>query len=374
MGEQEVKLSHKEKVRQNLFHRYFEQPDIKYRGPLSYRHIRILAWVFLAIQAFLTVSIIGRNVSTIHLLHPVAEDILAFFGDLSTPLFLMASFAIILTNRKNFRNLLIVYLTAFIAFSCLAVFAYLHYIHSLMSVLGMTDAQISNFATNIFGSKIQLNVFVDLSAFASIHFFISYKPNKHFQGKKIYIFRWLALLPALYIIAGYVLRVLNGYDVIKMPFYLLALLPTKSPLVHALFTICTIWLRNREKLFKSLGASDEQYHEFLKTNRNSLSFSVHVCLLIVIFALLDFIVTVIFAVLLEDKYGSGAIVESKINLFCCGQCFSLLLAMPIILLFSYNKTHKDKTIDVIIPVAGLALVAFAYLEGAFQIILDAVTV
>ena len=44
------------------------------------------------------------------------------------------------------------------------------------------------------------------------------------------------------------------------------------------------------------------------------------------------------------------------------------------LLFSYNKTHKDKTWDIIIPVVGIALVAFAYIEGAFQIVLDAVTV
>ena len=363
----------KEVEKKRLFHRYFEQPDIKYRGPLSYRHIRIIAWVFLAIQAFLTVSIIGRSVSTIHLMPVWLENILAFFGDLSTPLFLMASFAIILMNRKSFRNLLVTYLIAFISFSSLAVFAYLHYIHSLMSVLGLTDVQISDFATSIFGSKIQLNVFVDLSAFASIHFFISYTPTKHFQGKKIYIFRLLSLIPALYIIAGYVLRVLNGYDVINMPFYLLALLPTKSPLVHILFTICTLWLRHREKMFKHIGATDEQYQEFLKTNRNSLSFSVHVCILIVVFALIDIIFVGIFATLLEQKYGSGPLVDQKLNLFCCGQCLSLLLAIPIIMLFSYNKKHKDNTLDIIIPIAGIALVAFAYIEGAFQIILDAVT-
>ena len=51
-----------------------------------------------------------------------------------------------------------------------------------------------------------------------------------------------------------------------------------------------------------------------------------------------------------------------------GNTASALMVAPLVLLFDYTKTHKNKTMDLIIPAAGVALVALVYIEGFFQVL------
>ena len=51
--------------------------------------------------------------------------------------------------------------------------------------------------------------------------------------------------------------------------------------------------------------------------------------------------------------------------FTIGESFCLFLVVPIIMLFSYSKQHKDKKFDQLLPVAGIALVIFAIIETLF---------
>ena len=46
----------------------------------------------------------------------------------------------------------------------------------------------------------------------------------------------------------------------------------------------------------------------------------------------------------------------------------LILAVPLVLLFSYTKTHKNPKIDLFIPIGGIALIALVLLEGTFQVV------
>ena len=39
------------------------------------------------------------------------------------------------------------------------------------------------------------------------------------------------------------------------------------------------------------------------------------------------------------------------------------------LLFSYTRTHKNKTLDMLIPVIGVAAIVISYLEGLYQFFL-----
>jgi hypothetical protein len=50
------------------------------------------------------------------------------------------------------------------------------------------------------------------------------------------------------------------------------------------------------------------------------------------------------------------------------QTLPLLLIIPLVLLFDYKKTYKNSMIDIVIPVAGVAMVVLVYLEGGFQIV------
>ena len=44
----------------------------------------------------------------------------------------------------------------------------------------------------------------------------------------------------------------------------------------------------------------------------------------------------------------------------------LLPIAPVVLLFSYTRTHKNQLIDYLIPVIGVLLSIFVYLEGVYQ--------
>ena len=49
-----------------------------------------------------------------------------------------------------------------------------------------------------------------------------------------------------------------------------------------------------------------------------------------------------------------------------GQHFLMVLVIPIILLFSYTRTHKDRTGDILIPVFGIALAVIVTVEALYQ--------
>lgn len=55
-----------------------------------------------------------------------------------------------------------------------------------------------------------------------------------------------------------------------------------------------------------------------------------------------------------------------------GQTMSMIFAIPFIMLYSYTRSHKNKTIDIAIPIASVALLALVYLEGIYQIAVDLV--
>ena len=52
-----------------------------------------------------------------------------------------------------------------------------------------------------------------------------------------------------------------------------------------------------------------------------------------------------------------------------GESVPLLLMAPIMLLFSYTRTHKNKTFDLLIPAIGVVAVVLAFIEGLYQFFL-----
>ena len=93
---------------------------------------------------------------------------------------------------------------------------------------------------------------------------------------------------------------------------------------------------------------------FLRTNKNSLAFSLHVCFLFFLVSILD----ILFALTIPNA--------TNYNL---GQTGGLILAIPFILLFSYSKTYKEREYDLLIPFVGIILIIFAYVEASYEIIM-----
>ena len=138
-------------------------------------------------------------------------------------------------------------------------------------------------------------------------------------------------------------------------------------MVYGIFIFLSLWTKRRERMFKKFGGTDAEYNQFLHTKKNSWAYSLEISKLFFWFAFLDFLMY-IFGFVQGALVGlEDAVVESYLAAIGIGQCIGLGFAIPFILLFSYNKIHKDSTLDIIIPVVGVGLFAFVYIEGLYEV-------
>ena len=59
--------------------------------------------------------------------------------------------------------------------------------------------------------------------------------KKIFRGKRHVVFRLFAILPVLYEITFFVLKILAGMRIVTLPFYIWPLLPAKPPVIFMIF-------------------------------------------------------------------------------------------------------------------------------------------
>ena len=367
------KTAHKEKKISKLKNKFFKPNDIKYRGPLTYRYLRIFAWVALAFGQVLVLNSIG------HLLmgwDPIPENVqtaASIVSSLSTPFFIIASFGLILSNQKNYKNVLATYGAAFFAMGLGITLVYYRYINGLLVKLGLDETAASEIIKSFLGDRVQINVFADLFAFACFHFFLNYTPKKSFKGNWIYLFRALMVSPLAFVIASYIIKVHIALHASDLQFYVYPFLTTKSPIIFAVFVLASLGIKYRERIFIKLGATKEEYQAYLKTNRNSLAFSVQLSLIFLSSLVLEVTLLIILVIIYVGFKGYD--VETflvAVNAYQSGQSIYLLLAIPFILLYSYTKGHKNKLIDLFIPIIGIGLIVIVYLEGIYQLIINTI--
>ena len=105
---------------------------------------------------------------------------------------------------------------------------------------------------------------------------------------------------------------------------------------------------------------------FLKTRRNSLQFSVFTAIVFAVAGVLDSLILAFLANrLLASQSANGDLILKMLDLGIGGAGILLPIA-PVVLLFSYTRTHKNQLIDYLIPVIGVLLSIFVYLEGVYQ--------
>jgi hypothetical protein len=171
------------------------------------------------------------------------------------------------------------------------------------------------------------------------------------------LFRSLCIVPLLFALIAYILTVLAKFKFINMPFEVYPFLPTKSPLIYLVFICMSLWIKNRERIYVKFGATKKEYNIFLRTNKNSLAFSLHVSFLFLLVSIID-ILLVLF-------------IPNASN-YSLGQTNGLILAIPFILLFSYSKTHKEREYDILVPFVGIIILLLAYVEAIYEIIMAVV--
>ena len=71
--------------------------------------------------------------------------------------------------------------------------------------------------------------------------------------------------------------------------------------------------------------------------------------------------------LLAGEFGN---LLMKVNSWGFGDSMCLIPMAPIMLLFSYTRTHKKSLFDMIIPLAGILLIVIVVIEGSYEILLS----
>ena len=367
--------------RKNI-HLVSEENDIKFRGPLSYRHLRILGWLFLAISQVGVLLGIGVNMKMI----TVSESLLTVLkaaNNLMAPLFLLAAFAQVLVAKDGYRRLITAYLLGALGLFGLFLIIYFHFAIGLLTPVagswGDAKQVVDIFFTAINANgTFSFNIFIDLILCALVTFFLNYRPTKFFQGKKIYIFRWMVLLPILYEAGSITLKLLASNGQIIIPPLVLPLLTTKPPVAFLIFIALAWFVKHRERYYIKKGRTHEDYKTFLHTNVNRLHFSITLASTILLAVVIDIaLMVLIFAVKFSavpdgldpettTAYALAAL-QSTIKMGF-GGCVPMLLIIPVVLFFDYTKTYKNKMMDIVIPVAGIALIAIIYVEGLFIVL------
>ena len=361
----------REKRYNKIRKRLFKENDIKYEGPLSYRYLRIFAWLFMAFGQIVLLNSLSVSMMHYDALGDVWTTILGILSSLSTPLFILASFGLVLNGRRNIRDFMLVYGLAYVGMGLGFIIFYLRYIKGLFVELGLSELPFTDYFDAFLSDKVQVNVFADLFAFALFHFFLNYTPRKIFKGKSVYAFRLFSLIPVIFVLGSYIIKILTATGQMNLPFYIFPFLTTKSPIIYLIFIVAAMWIKNRERWYLKLGATKNDYQEFLKTNRNSLSVSIHLSIIIALASLLDIVLLIIAMIYYyANNLPTDDIGDVVINTFGVGQASIMLLAIPFIFLYSYKRKHKDGRIDLIIPILGIALLALVYVEGIYQFILE----
>ena len=367
--------------------------DIRFRGPLSYRYFRLIGWMCMSIMFISMILGYVMKVRSLFSEVPpaqmeaftIASEVMSYFSAMPLPLFLIANFAIILQQKNNYKKLIksfgVILLGIYLGF----IFFYYHYVIWFLSrveEVSFWEARASSieiFTTLGQQNGLVVNVFVDLFMCVLIMFFIDYNPKKYFQGKKIILFRLLALLPILYEFGSALLMGLMGMNAqfidftFSVPPEILPLIGKKPIGMIIAFVIICLYLKIREKIYIRKGGTHEGYELYLKTNRNSFKVSLTMSIIFLVVAIVDFFATIIPIVAAYVTSGEDeAVFNEMLNMltnFTIGKSVCLLLVIPFTLLFSYTKTHKNQKIDKFIPFIGIGLIIFAIIETLFFSIL-----
>ena len=367
-------------LKRSLIHEVSPENDIKFRGPLSYRHLRIIGWLFLAIAQIAVLLTFSTNLFGDPNMYGVWPNILNSFSTLMAPLFLIAAFATVLVAKDGYKRLFFLYAGLSVLVYVAFLIVYQHYLIGLISVLVPDEtANYGELVLQLLAKEgsLSFNIFIDLLLCTLITFFINYQPKKYFQGKKIYLFRAFVALPILYEISCVVLKALAARDILTLSPYVFPLLTTKAPMTFIIFIAMALFIKIRHRFYIKKGKSDEDYKRFLTTNVNSLHFSLFLSVAIVATVILDFLTflllyTIFYSAIpmpvgITVEQWSAMQIDAVYNLGF-GQVFPLLLIIPLVLLFDYRKTYKNTLPDLIIPVAGVVLIAIIYLEGGFEVL------
>ena len=378
------------KKERKKIHEIDETNDIRYRGPLTYQHLRIMAWIFLAVaqigvllvisgtcndlsSSFMEQLGIGTATTSDSLIN--TGTFLHYAIELALPLFIIANFGVILSVKDSYKKLLIRF--GVLSAVAVAVF-FIFYEHFAVGLVASFNGDrvgahdmVANWLTSDKGF-FKINLFLDLFLCTLVMFFLNYTPKKVFTGNKLHIFRAFAILPIIYEAVSVALKIMAASGVITLSPFISPFLTTKPPIEFLAFIALAIFFKRRELHFLKNGKTKEDYKALLDTNTNSFHFATHAAIILAAAAVLDFILLCIISVIFAGAGGEGVTGEAieaavpRVMALGIGEAIPMLFIAPILLLYSYNKKPRFPNLDLPITLGGVVILFAVYLEGFFN--------
>ena len=364
---------------QKKLRKYDTENDIRYRGPLSYRSFRILGWICIALsQVAMLLTLKARLDPSMADVLGMPTTVLKLLSNMALPFLLIANFALILNAGEGYGKQLARFGGISLAVVAGSVVLYQRYIVGSFAIFMESRQEAVTFLSEIFHMPsgpgyLSYNLFIDLFLCTLLMFFLNYHPKRLFTGRLLGVFRAFAVLPIAYEIASILLKILAVEGKLALPLIVFPFLTVKPPMTFLVFVVLALFIKNRERIFRKNGKTHEDYQAFLRTNRNSFQFSRFTAIILAAAGILDIVAMFVVSAILSRHTAEGAELDMgfflpHVNALGLGDSVLLLLLSPLMLLFSYTRTHKNKTLDTFIPIAGVALIALIYLEGGYQLV------
>ena len=290
------RMTSQEKKKRIKIHETTLENDIRYRGPLTAQHFKLLGWLCLAGAHIMVILRLGGRLNPEFAMN--TNGLLSLFqivSNLSLPFLLISVFAQLLNTDEGYSKSLLVNSAAMVGICALFYLVFYRYIvGGIASFLTDPSEALPNISTLLFlvapYGFFAFNLFVDLFLCTLTMLFLNYNPRRVFKGKSRFFFRLLALLPIAYEVGCMLLKVRSARGMLQIPIWAWPFLTVKPPMTFVLFVTLALFVKLRERRFRRHGKSYEEYQEFLKTRRNSLNFSVFLSIMMVLVSLADLLV------------------------------------------------------------------------------------
>lgn len=183
-----------------------------------------------------------------------------------------------------------------------------------------------------FLSYMNINVFQDLLLCNVCFYFVAYR-SERLQGGRLVLFRTLSILPIAWLVVGVVLSGMIRAGMLVLPVWLVALLPSKRLSGLVLFFCMVLYYKYHEAEYIRQGKTEDEYEIYLSSNKNSTRFSVFMAVVLILISVAEWSLSHI----------------SGIANWRIGTSSGMYLAVPFVLLFSYNRVQRHKVLNVFVP-------------------------
>jgi hypothetical protein len=121
--------------------------------------------------------------------------------------------------------------------------------------------------------------------------------------------------------------------------------------MHLIFFILALFIKYRYVIVTKMRG--EEYCNLYKgSNKDNLTFSLFCAIIIITVSLFDYLCS-FSPIMLAMGFGDS---------------YTVAIVAPITLLFAYNKPVKASSLDILVPMISIGVIAFIYVEGIYLLL------